>query len=73
MSLLVVLVLAAAAVGISPFAVRVLDRKAGWPLAALFVAAAWVLARDVTSFPSFQRTWVRDFVAGYGCGFFTPR
>ena len=68
MTLLVVLVLSAVAVGISPFAVRVLDRKAGWPLAALFIAAAWVMGRhvpDVISHSplSYKITWLKDAIA----------
>ena len=68
MTLLVVLVLSAVAVGVSPFAVRVLDRKAGWPLAALFIAAAWVMGRhvpDVISHSplSYKITWLKDAIA----------
>ena len=68
MTLLVVLVLSAVAVGVSPFAVRVLDRKAGWPLAALFIAAAWVVGRhvpDVISHSplSYKITWLKDAIA----------
>lgn len=45
MTLLLVLALTGAAVAASPLLVRVLDRQAGWPLAAIFLAAAAVLAQ----------------------------
>ncbi|MEJ5928767.1 DUF4040 family protein [Corynebacterium sp. H128] len=53
MTLLLVLFLAGAAVVASPLLVRVMDRKAGWPLAVLFLAAATVLAGHppAVSFP----------------------
>lgn len=45
MTLLLVLALTGAAVAASPLLVRVMDRQAGWPLAAIFIAAAAVLAQ----------------------------
>lgn len=45
MTLLLVLLIAGATVVASPLLVRVVDRQAGWPLAALFIAAAVVLAQ----------------------------
>lgn len=61
-----VLSLVGAAVILSPVLVRVLDRKAGWPLAALLFAAAALLAGrfpDVTggSAVTWDLTWARDF------------
>ena len=68
MTLLYVVLLAAAAVVLSPISVKVLDRKAGWPLAGLFVIGAVLLVRQ---FPvlnageelNYHAVWVRDFVA----------
>lgn len=50
MTLLLVLLIAGAAVVASPLLVRVVDRQAGWPLAALFIAAAVVLAQHPSGF-----------------------
>lgn len=50
MTLLLVLLIAGAAVAASPLLVRVLDRQAGWPLAAMFLAAAGVLAQRPDNF-----------------------
>lgn len=44
MTLILVVLLAGAAVVAAPLLVKLIDRQAGWPLAALFVAAAWVLS-----------------------------
>lgn len=68
MTLLYVVLLAALAVVCSPVAVKVLDRKAGWPLAAIFVVAAGLLLREIPAISSgngieYQLTWVADFLA----------
>lgn len=70
MTLFLVLLLAAAAVVLSPVAVFFLDRKAGWPLAALYVAAFAVLARQLDGIHQGQpltisKPWIRNF-AGWG-------
>lgn len=67
MTLLLVLALAALSVVFSPIMVRVLDRKAGWPLALLFFAAAYFLVREagpiIDGTPlTWEAVWVRDFI-----------
>ncbi len=61
-----VLALAAIAVVLAPLSVKVLDRKAGYPLAALFVVAAGVLIahlKELSEEPlTLSVTWVRDFI-----------
>lgn len=68
MTLPIVVALAGAAVILSPPLVRLLDRKAGWPLAALFLMAAAVLGTRLPEILSgaadtWSVTWVRDFLA----------
>ena len=67
MTLLFVVALAVISVVFAPISVRMLDRKAGWPLAALFVAAAYFLIREAEPILegqalSWEVTWVRDFL-----------
>ncbi|MEZ2189691.1 DUF4040 family protein [Corynebacterium sp. CCM 9204] len=68
MTLFIVLALAAAALGLAPFAVRVFDRRAGWPLAAVFLFAAGLLARHIPQLMdgeviTYRHIWARDFIA----------
>ncbi|GAB2502594.1 Na(+)/H(+) antiporter subunit A [Corynebacterium atrinae] len=68
MTLILVITLAASAVLLAPVAVRVLDRKAGWPLAALFIAGAVALGRELPRIIDgevlyFSHSWVPDVVA----------
>lgn len=64
MTLLIVIALAAAAVVLATPAVKIFDRRAGWPLAAFFVVGAVLIARDFTHTPlSFDWVWVHDFLA----------
>ncbi|QGU06261.1 Na(+)/H(+) antiporter subunit A [Corynebacterium occultum] len=68
MTLPIVIALAGAAVLLSPPLVRLLDRKAGWPLAALFLAAAAVLSMELPDVlagraQTWSFVWVRDFLA----------
>lgn len=67
MILLLVLALATVSVVFSPIAVRVLDRKAGWPLAIIFLAAAYFLVREagpiIDGQPlSWETTWVKGLI-----------
>ena len=67
-TLLIVISLAALAVVAAPLAVRLFDRNAGWPLAALFLAGAVLLARELPGVSDgrpleFSRVWVTDVVA----------
>src|SRR5699024_1696614 len=67
MTLLLVMVLAASSVGFSPIVVRVLDRKAGWPLALIFLAAAYFLIREagpiLDDTPlTWEVVWIRDLI-----------
>lgn len=67
MTLLLVMSLAVLAVLFAPVTVRVLDRKAGWPLAAVFLVAAYFLVRqagpvlDGTAL-SWRATWIPDLL-----------
>ena len=66
--LLVVLVLAAAAFAASPLAVAVFDRRAGYPLAAVYAAAAVVLGMQLPHIfdgeaLTFRQVWVRNFIS----------
>lgn len=68
MTLPIVIALAGAAVVLSPLLVRLMDRKAGWPLAAVFVAAATVLGTRLPEIldgqpVTWEFVWVRDFLA----------
>lgn len=68
MTLLYVVLIAALAVILAPVAVKAIDRKAGLPLAGLFVVAAGVLIANLSSLAdggalSYSMTWVKDFVA----------
>ncbi|MBX8995800.1 DUF4040 family protein [Corynebacterium testudinoris] len=68
MTLILVIALAALAVLLAPVAVRFLDRKAGWPLAALFIAGAVALGRELPRIIDgevlyFSHSWVPDVVA----------
>ncbi|WP_165242502.1 DUF4040 family protein [Corynebacterium lizhenjunii] len=68
MTLVYVVLLAALAVVLAPVTVKVCDRAAGWPLAALFVAAAAVLGSRLPQVLDGEPltvtvTWVRDFLA----------
>ncbi|WPF66300.1 MULTISPECIES: DUF4040 family protein [unclassified Corynebacterium] len=68
MTLAIVIALAVGAVLLSPPLVRVADRRAGWPLAGLFVAAAIILGRHLPAILdgeplTWRVTWVRDFLA----------
>lgn len=68
MTLLYVILLASAAVVLAPVLVKVADRRAGYPLAAIFAFAAAILSRELSSvgrgvIPEFSATWVRDFLA----------
>ena len=68
MTLILVITLAAVAVAGAPPAVRLLDRKAGWPLAALFIAGAVALGRELPAVIdgrplTFDYVWVTDVVA----------
>ncbi|CAB0679475.1 hypothetical protein FRC0508_00386 [Corynebacterium diphtheriae] len=67
MTLIIVLALAACAVALAPVTVRICDRKAGWPLAALFVVAAVLLCKELPGIIAgtpltLEYTWVPDFV-----------
>lgn len=63
-TLLIVIALAAAAVVLATPAVKIFDRRAGWPLAAFFVVGAVLIARDVARTPvSFEWVWVHHFLA----------
>ena len=67
MTLLLVMVLAAFSVVFSPIVVRVLDRKAGWPLALIFLAAAYFLIREagpiLDGTPlTWEVVWIRDLI-----------
>lgn len=68
MTLVLVIALAALAVVLAPPAVRVFDRKAGWPLAALFIAGAVILGRELPAVIDgraleFTQVWVPDVIA----------
>lgn len=68
MTLLYVALIAALAVILAPVAVKAIDRKAGLPLAGLFVVAAGILIANLSSIAdggalSYSITWVKDFVA----------
>ncbi|MGP6175570.1 DUF4040 family protein [Corynebacterium sp. A21] len=68
MILPIVIALAGAAVILSPPLVRLMDRNAGWPLAALFLAAAAALGSKLPGIieggpQTWSFTWVRDFLA----------
>ena len=68
MTLILVIALAALAVVAAPPAVHILDRKAGWPLAGLFLAGAVLLGRELPGVMdgrplTFDRVWVPDVVA----------
>lgn len=65
MALPLVLALVAVTVPLSPLLVRVIDRKAGWPLALLLFAAALVLGRQFPTIAdgnalTWSVTWARD-------------
>ncbi|KKO84275.1 DUF4040 family protein [Corynebacterium otitidis] len=65
MTVAIVVALAVGAVVVSPPAVRLFDRKAGWPLAALLAAGAVTLASQLPGILSgeplvFEFTWVPD-------------
>ena len=67
MTLLLVVALAAVSVLFSPIVVRVLDRKAGWPLALIFLAAAYFLVRQAGPILEgtpliWEAVWVEDFI-----------
>ncbi|WP_165164863.1 DUF4040 family protein [Corynebacterium qintianiae] len=66
MTLPLVLAVVGAAVILSPVLVRVMDRKAGWPLALLLFAGAVLLGREYPKVAdggavTWQVTWARDF------------
>ncbi|MDO4685077.1 MAG: DUF4040 family protein [Corynebacterium sp.] len=66
MSLIIVLVLAAAAFALSPVAVKMLDRRAGWPLGLIFIVAAVLLAREVAAqgaHLSVRTPWAPSFLS----------
>ena len=68
MTLILVITLAALAVVAAAPAVRILDRKAGWPLAGLFLVGAVLLSRELPGVIdgrplTFDRVWVPDVVA----------
>ncbi|MDU7102837.1 MAG: proton-conducting transporter membrane subunit, partial [Corynebacterium sp.] len=68
MTLLYAVLLAALAVIMAPVTVKVIDRKAGYPLAGLFLIAAVLIAKEFPAIAageelSFHATWVRDFIA----------
>ena len=68
MTLIVVILFVAAAVALSPPAVRLLGRNAGWPLALIFLVAAVLLGREVPAVLDgqpleFSRVWVPDVIA----------
>ncbi|WP_066528685.1 DUF4040 family protein [Corynebacterium bouchesdurhonense] len=72
MTLPLVLALVAAAVVLSPILVRSMDRAAGYPIAALFFAAAGVLGRHLGEVSdgnplTWHRTWASD-ILGPGTG-----
>jgi len=67
-TLLYVILLASAAVVLAPATVKVADRAAGYPLAAVFIFAAALLARHLPEVGrgqvlEFSLTWVKDFLA----------
>lgn len=67
MTLVVVLALVAVSVALSPPLVRVMDRLAGWPLAALLIGGAGVLGTQLPGIidghpVTFRATWVPDFL-----------
>lgn len=67
-TLSLILTLITAAAVLAPGAVRVCDRRAGWPLAALFVVAAGILSASslqvAAGHPLRVRfIWVKDFIA----------
>lgn len=59
MTLVFVLALVTLAVALSPVLVKVLDRKAGWPLAALLLVAAYLLPKAPSTY---EAVWVPDFL-----------
>ncbi|MBI8999636.1 DUF4040 family protein [Corynebacterium sp. CCM 9185] len=68
MTLFIVLALAALALGLAPFTVRLFDRRAGWPLAAIFLIAAGLLARHIPRLLdgeviTYRHVWARDFLS----------
>lgn len=73
-SIVLIPVLLTVALVLTPALVRLLDRDAGWPLAALFTAlAVWILtdpdlARTVVDggSPSWSTTWLPDVLPGGG-------
>lgn len=67
MSLLFVVALAVISVFLAPISVKVIDRKAGWPLAVIFAVAAYFLVREAGPILDGQAltwdiTWVRDIL-----------
>ena len=75
MTLVVVVALVAVAVAASPPLVRAMDRYAGWPLALLLLAGAFVLGRELPAILDGEAltahyTWVPDFLgSGLDAGF----
>ncbi|WJZ01458.1 DUF4040 family protein [Corynebacterium freiburgense] len=47
MTLIIVLILAAVACALSPVAVKIMDRRSGWPLGVLYFVTAGILANEV--------------------------
>lgn len=73
MTLIYVLALAALAVALSPLLVKVMDRKAGWPLALIFIVAFSLLLQE---FPStgtpltYSKEWIPNLLGdGVGVSF----
>lgn len=65
MTVVIVILLAAFAVVAAPGAVKIIDRKAGWPLAALLLTAAALLAAQLPGIfagdvLTYEVTWARD-------------
>ncbi|WP_075724386.1 DUF4040 family protein [Corynebacterium aquilae] len=68
MSVFYVLALAGAAFVLSPLAVALFDRRAGYPIALTYVAAAVILFRKMPQIlngnaETFRQVWVKSFVA----------
>ncbi|MCS4492114.1 DUF4040 family protein [Corynebacterium sp. ES2715-CONJ3] len=67
MSLIVIPLLSALGVAAAPVLVRILDRRAGWPLAALFIAAAALLVPHLDAIFSgnaleYSYTWIPNLL-----------
>lgn len=67
-TLLIVLGLAILAVAAAPLLTSVIDRQAGWPLAGIFLVAAWILLGQLPNINggealTYSREWIPDLLA----------